>query len=123
MNRSALRTAAGNSLSSPGSLMPGGAHTPDRHIVLGVSHASDDPSRHRVYEVRATFDAARRGWVARVGEQNRNEQRGDWQPTPTPGGEVRAFSTAAVCLGDAVTTIVAAFDADMETRSETPSEG
>ena len=46
-----------------------------RHIVLGVSHSSDDPARHRNFEVRAVFDAMTRGWVARVAEQNRNEQR------------------------------------------------
>jgi hypothetical protein len=121
VNRSAPRDSAGGTVSSPGAWLPGGAHPPDRHILLGVSHASDDPSRHRVYEVRAAFDAARRGWVARVGEQNRNEQRGDWQPTPTAGGQVRTFSTAAACLGDAVTTIIAAFDADTGSRSETSS--
>lgn len=122
MNRSVPSTAAGNLVSSPGAWMPGGSQIPDRHIVLGVSHPSDDPSRHRVYEVRAGFDPARRGWVARVGEQNRNEQRGDWRPTPTPSGEVRAFSTAAACLGDAVSAIIAAFDADMDGHSE-PSSG
>ena len=49
-----------------------------RHIVLGVSHASDDPARHRNFEVRAVFDTRALGWVARVAEQNRNEQLGIW---------------------------------------------
>ncbi|HEX2280992.1 MAG TPA: hypothetical protein VHG52_04425 [Thermomicrobiales bacterium] len=41
-----------------------------RRILLGVSHASGDPSRHRDFAVRATFDLALGGWVARVAEQN-----------------------------------------------------
>src|SRR5829696_9223557 len=49
-----------------------------RHILLGVSHASDDPARHRHFEIRATFDQAANGWVAQVAEQNRNEQPGAW---------------------------------------------
>ena len=49
-----------------------------RHILLGVSHASDDPARHRLFEIRATYDQAANGWVAQVAEQNRNEQPGAW---------------------------------------------
>ena len=84
----------------------------DRHIVLGVSHSSDDPSRHRVFEVRATFDTVLGGWVARVGEQNRNEQGEAWGQHPTTHGEGRAFPAAATCLGDAVTAIIAMVDRD-----------
>jgi hypothetical protein len=88
------------------------SHPPERHIVLGVSHASDDPSRHRVFEVRASLDATAGGWVARIGEQNRNEQRGEWRANLSPGAQVRVFPTAAACLGDATAAIVTAFDRD-----------
>ncbi len=52
----------------------------DRHILLGVSHASNDPALHRSFEIRATYDLSTHGWVAHVAEQNLNEQRGDWAP-------------------------------------------
>lgn len=86
--------------------------SPDRHILLGVSHASDDPALHRVFEVRASFDVATGGWQARVGEQNLNEQREDWGPHLTNEGVQPVFPTAAACLGDAVATIVAMVDRD-----------
>lgn len=89
----------------------------DRHVLLGVSHPSDDPSRHRVFEVRATFDAAIGGWVAQVGEQNLNEQRGEWGQRLTTQGRARAFPTAAACLGDAVAIVVATVDRDAESGS------
>lgn len=82
----------------------------DRHIILGVSHPSDDPSRHRVFEVRATFDAGRGGWVALAAEQDLNEQRGDWGKILTDQDRAAAFPTAAVCLGHATAAIVAAVD-------------
>ena len=82
----------------------------DRHIRLGVSHPSDDPARHRVFEVRAAYDEAAGGWVARVGEQNPNEQLDGWGPKPDGGGRARAFPTAAACLGDAVAAVVAMVD-------------
>jgi hypothetical protein len=85
----------------------------DRHIFLGVSHASGDPSRHRDFAVRATFDMVLDGWVARVAEQNPNDQRDAWRPHPVPSGEGQAFPTPATCLGDAVTAIIAT--ADQET--------
>jgi hypothetical protein len=85
----------------------------DRHLLLGVSHPSNDPAHHRTFEIRAHYDAARQGWVASVGEQNLNDQRGDW--AALLGDEQRAFfSTAAACLGHAVETIVAAFDRDTD---------
>jgi hypothetical protein len=86
----------------------------DRHVFLGVSHASDDPSRHRSFEIRASYDAARKGWVARVGEQNLNEQRGDWALVETGGEPSMIFPTAAECLGHAVATIVAAVDQEAD---------
>ncbi len=85
---------------------------PDRHVLLGVSHASDDPALHRVFEVRASFDVAAGGWLARVGEQNLNDQREDWGPNLASEGALPAFPTAAACLGDAVATIVAMVDRD-----------
>jgi hypothetical protein len=81
----------------------------DRHVLLGVSHPSDDPARHRVFEIRASHDAAKGGWVARAGEQNLNEQRGDWQFVEADG-DSPVFPTAAACLGHAVSVIVAAVD-------------
>ena len=79
----------------------------DRHILVGVSHASDDPSRHRNFVVLATFDMVLGGWVARVAEQNPDDQRSARGPHPMAPGEGQAFPTAATCLGDAVTAIVA----------------
>jgi hypothetical protein len=86
------------------------AHPPDRHILLGVSHHTNDPARHRTFEIRASYDAARGGWVARVGEQNLNEQRGAWEPSLEDADARPVFLTAAACLGDAVATIVARVD-------------
>jgi hypothetical protein len=87
-------------------------HRPDRHISLAVSHPSDDPSRHRVFEIRAAFDPAAGGWVAHIGEQDRNEQRGAWEPLFGTARQVRALPTAAACLGDAVAAIVAMVEQD-----------
>ena len=87
-------------------------HRPDRHISLAVSHPSDDPSRHRVFEIRAAFDPAAGGWVAHVGEQDRNDQRGAWEPLSSAAHQTRAFPTAAACLGNAVAAIVAMVDQD-----------
>jgi hypothetical protein len=86
----------------------------NRHITLGVSHPSDDPSLHRVFDVRATFDAARGGWVAMVGEQNLNEQRGEWKQSLDVQGQPQVFPTAATCLGHATATIIAAVDRDAD---------
>lgn len=82
-----------------------------RHVLLGVSHDSNDPARHRTFEIRATYDASVHGWVAHVGEQNLNEQRGDWTSL---AGEDRlsSFPTAAACLGHAVAALVTSFDQD-----------
>ena len=90
---------------------------PDRYVRLGVSHPSDDPARHRVFEVRASYDEAVGGWVARVGEQNLNDQLRGWGPGLTDGGRARVFPTAAACLGDAVAAIVALVDREAEDQS------
>jgi hypothetical protein len=84
----------------------------ERNIIVGVSHPTNNPARHRVFEVRATFDAARHGWVARVGEQNLNEQRGAWEPDLMGEELGQGFPTAAACLGDAVTRLIATIDED-----------
>jgi hypothetical protein len=76
-----------------------------RYIVLRVSHASDDPSHHRSFQVRAVFDAMTRGWVARVAEQNRNEQRGVWGADLTDPERMPAFPTAAASLENAVAMV------------------
>ena len=84
---------------------------PARHILLGVSHASDDPTRHRLFEIRAVFDQTASGWVAQVAEQNRNEQAGSWMPDLMANGlRSHGFPTAAACLGDAVQTLVTLVD-------------
>ena len=84
----------------------------DRYIRLGVGHPSSDPARHRVFEVRATYSAEAGGWVARLGEQNVNEQLPGFGVRLLTGGRVRGFATPAACLGDAVATIVALVDAE-----------
>jgi hypothetical protein len=89
---------------------PNARRSTDRHVLLGVSHPSDDPARHRVFEIRASHDAARGGWIARAGEQNLNEQRGDWQLVETDDDDAPVFPTAAACLGHAVSVIVTAVD-------------
>jgi len=82
-----------------------------RHILLGISHASDDPARHRLFEIRATYDQAATGWVAQVAEQNRNEQPGDGTPELlTDEIQSHVFPTAAACLGDAVTILITLVD-------------
>jgi hypothetical protein len=83
---------------------------PDRHILLGVSHASGDPARHRNFEIRASYDAGSGGWTARVSEQNLNEQRGDWEGQLTGGGPAQLFPTPAACLGETVGRLIAIVD-------------
>ena len=95
---------------------PEHGHPPDRPILLGVSHPSDDPARHRVFAVRAGFDTNAEGWVAQVAEQDPNEQRGDWGETAHHGDRPTGFPTAATGLGDAVTMLVTAVDREAEDR-------
>jgi hypothetical protein len=91
-------------------LRPRRWHPRDRNILLGVSHPSNDPARHRTFEIRASFDAETGRWLARVGEQNLNEQRGAWGADLTPAQQEPGFLTAAECLGDAVTRLIARVD-------------
>ena len=95
-------------------LRPGVWHRPDRHILLGISHPSDDPARHRTFEIRATYDVETGAWSARVGEQNLNEQRGDWEPELVDANGAPRFSTAAACLGDAVARLMTVVDQDAQ---------
>ena len=88
----------------------------DRYIRLGVSHPSGDPTRHRVFEVRATYSEAAGGWVAQAGELNLNDQLRGWGPEATDGNQPRGFPTAAVCLGDAVAGLVALVDREAPGR-------
>jgi len=87
---------------------------PDRHILVGISHPSDDPARHRIFEIRATYDAETGAWSARVGEQNLNEQRGDWEPELVDADGAPRFPTAAACLGDAVARLMTIVDQDAQ---------
>ena len=98
-------------------LRPEKWHSTDRHILLGISHASNDPARHRTFEVRATFDVATGEWSARIGEQNLNEQRGDWEPHRADPSDAPRFPTAAACLGDAVARLITMVDQEAQ---ETP---
>ncbi|MCC7023899.1 MAG: hypothetical protein IT338_13840 [Thermomicrobiales bacterium] len=82
----------------------------DRHMLLGVSHDSDDPTRHRTFEIRASYDASRDGWVAWTREQNLNEQAGVWSRGVMGEDVFARFSSAAECLGRAVTALVVAVD-------------
>lgn len=86
----------------------------DRHILVGVSHPSNDPARHRTFEIRATFDTARNGWVARAGEQNLNDQREGWEVVRAGVDQAPVLPTAADCLGHAVSIIVAAVDREAD---------
>ena len=98
-------------------LRPDVWHPPDRHILLGISHASNDPARHRAFEVRAAYDVETGEWSAWIGEQNLNEQRGAWGPDSADTNSAQRFPTAAACLGDAVARLVAMVDQEAQ---ETP---
>src|SRR5204862_6291403 len=67
----------------------------ERYLLAGVSHPSGDPMQHRIFQIRASFDAAAGGWVAQAAEQDPNEQRGAWGPIPGGGGGPVAFLSAA----------------------------
>jgi hypothetical protein len=86
------------------------ASTPERpisrHIIVGISDPSNDPTRHRVFEIHAFIGETDEGWIAEVAEQNQNAQPEAWRPSLTDDGRVRSFPTAAACLGHAVEAIV-----------------
>jgi hypothetical protein len=88
--------------------------SPDRHILLGISHPSDDPARHRTFEVHAAYAAETDEWSARVAEQNLNEQRGAWEAhRADPHGAPR-FPTAAACPGEAVARLITMVDQEAQ---------
>lgn len=84
--------------------------SPDRYVTVAISHASNDPGRHRAFQIRASFDPEREGWQAYVSSQNNNEQYGDW--SMLLGVKSQLFSTPAACLGHAATVLIAAFDSE-----------
>ena len=92
-----------------GGLASSGPAHPRRH-----QPPSDDPARHRIFEIRATYDAETGAWSARVGEQNLNEQRGDWEPELVDANGAPRFPTAAACLGDAVARLMTIVDQDAQ---------
>lgn len=79
----------------------------ERHVLLGVSHPSSDPARHRTFEVRATFDASRNGWTARFGEKNLNDQIARWTKQLPDEDTAVVSPTATDCLGSAVLSLIA----------------
>lgn len=83
----------------------------DRYLRVGVGHPSGDATLHRDFEVRASYDEGAGGWVAQVGELNRNHQIEALGPAPG-GAQERASATPAACLGNAVSSIVAMADAE-----------
>ena len=82
-----------------------------RHLRVGVSHPSDDPARHRSFEVRASYRAGV-GWVADLTEENLNDQLQSAAVSMRGTDHVEAFPTAAACLGHAVAMLVRTVDGD-----------
>lgn len=89
----------------------------DRHLRVGVSHPSNDPARHRVFAVRASYDVAAAGWVAWVGEENANEQLAGRAPRQRDEDKPRVFPTPVACLGDAVAALLTRLDREIEDQS------
>lgn len=85
-----------------------------RHIVVGISDPSDDPSRHRVFQISAVYDATAQGWRAAITEENANAQPGPWLRQSAVSDRAPMAPTAPACLGRAVELIVSviANDAD-----------
>ena len=83
---------------------------PDRHVSVAISHASNDPSRHRAFKIRASYVAEGDGWHAFVSPHHHNEQYGEWTLLEEND---RLFHTAAACLGHAASVLIAAFDGDV----------
>lgn len=90
-----------------------------RHIVVGISDPSDDPSRHRTFQIAAVYDARVDAWHAAITEENANAQPGPWQQRSDAQRQTAVASTAAACLGRAVELIVSVVACDAE---QAPSE-
>src|SRR5690242_3181887 len=82
----------------------------DRHLQLGISQPSDDPTQHHVYTVRAHYDLRAGGWVARVGAQTHNDQFAGWEPETDVDRARAVFPSAAVCLGAAAARLIEGVD-------------
>jgi hypothetical protein len=91
-------------------LRPQAWRRPDRHVSVAISHVSNDPSRHRTFKIRASFDAKRNGWQAFVSPHHHNEQYGEWSLLLGLNGQL--FATPAACLGHAASVLIAAFDGE-----------
>jgi hypothetical protein len=91
-------------------------HPKDRYLRVGVGHPSGDATLHRDFEVRASYNEGAGGWMAQVGEENRNQQIDAWGPAPG-GSRERVFATPAACLGNAVAGIVEMADAEAADES------
>lgn len=109
-NGSDRRTAAGSGADAKR------GRPKDRYLRVGVGHPSGDATLHRDFEVRASYNLGAGGWVAQVGEENRNHQIDVWGPAPG-GSQERVFATPAACLGNAVAGIVAMADAEAASES------
>ncbi len=92
-------------------LRPSVWRRPDRHVTIAISHASNDPARHRTFKIRASFDAERDGWQAFVSPHHHNERYGEWSLLLGVNGQV--FATPAACLGHAASVLIAAFDGEV----------
>jgi hypothetical protein len=82
----------------------------DRHIQVGISQSTDDPTQHHTYTVRARYHPAPGGWVARAGAQTHNDQFAGWDPESAADRARAVFPSAAACLGAAVTCLIEAVD-------------
>lgn len=106
----AARTNEAVTRSAPTDSANGGRGVVDRHIRVGISQPTNDPSQHRAFALRARYDVAAGGWVAEFGEQNRNDQVDRWEPEAGVATASLVFPTAAACLGAAVTRLIEAVD-------------
>jgi hypothetical protein len=82
----------------------------DRHLQVGISQPTDDPTQHHTYTVRAHYDPAAGGWAARVGPQTHNDQFAGWDPQSAADRARAVYPSAAACLGAAVTRLIEAVD-------------
>lgn len=85
-----------------------------RHIVVGISDPSDDPSRHRTFHIAAVYDALAKGWRAAITEENANAQPGPWRQQSDAHHQAVVASTAAACLGQALEMVVSVVACDAE---------
>jgi|SRR5689334_617730 len=82
----------------------------DRHLQVGISQPTDDPTKHHTYTVRARYDPAAGGWVARAGAQTHNDQFAGWDLESEADRARAVFPSAAACLGATVTRLIEEVD-------------